>query len=232
MASAVWLWTATRLPTACASSTRAARLLGRVVPPPELFLVTGGPARRGRLEEIDAEPDLRAGQPADRPGPVRVDRFVARPGVRERKVRVPARLPDPAGDEDARARHQPDRDRTPEGQHLEIEWIDGASQVAHGGEARLEHEARVLRGVEREKLGASADFGPDRVRLVGVDDADEVDVEIHEARHDRGAGGVEPQSRPVPEFGRGRHALHAAFLDQERHVSARTGPAPVPEAAS
>ena len=165
-------------------------LLGRVVAPPQLFLVAGGAARGRRLEEVDAEADLGADQPAHRPGPVGVDRLVPRPGVRQREVRVPARLPDPAGGEDARARHEPDLDGAPEGQHLEVERVDGAGQVPHRGEARLEHEPRVLRRVEREELGAGADLGPDRVGLVGVDHADEVDVEIHEPGHDRAAGDV------------------------------------------
>ena len=141
-----------------------------------------------------------------------------------------ARLPYPAGHEDARAGHEPDRDRAPEGQHLEVEGVDGAGEVAHGGEARLEHEPRVLRRVEGEELGAGAHLGPDRVRLVGVDHTDEVDVEIHEPGHHGGRAGLKPRPAPVDHFGCGRHALHAAIPDHQRHLSPGAGPGPVPQA--
>ena len=74
------------------------------------------------------------------------------------------------------------------------------------------------------------DLGPDRVRLVGVDHADEVDVEIHEPGHDGGAGDVQARSGPAGALGRGRHALHAAIPDHQRHVAPSAGPGPVPEA--
>jgi hypothetical protein len=127
-------------------------------------------------------------------------------------------------------RHEVHRDGAPKGQHLEVERIDGAGQVAHGREARLEHQPSVLRRVEREELGPGAHLGPDRVRLVGIDHADQVDVEVHESRHDRAAAGVEPRSGPVPELGGRRHALYAPIPDHERHVASRAGPRPIPEA--
>jgi hypothetical protein len=143
---------------------------------------------------------------------------------------VPAGLPDPPGHDDAGARDQADRDRPPEGQHLEIEGVDGAGQVTHGREAGLEHEPGVLRGVEREELGPRAPLGPDGVRLVGVEDADQVDVQVHEPAHDGRGAGVEPGAGPAGQVGHGGYPLDAAPPDDQAALSpgGRAGAVPQP----
>ena len=84
--------------------------------------------------------------------------------------------------------------------------------------------------MEREELGAGAHLCPDRVRLVGVDHADEVHVEIHEAGYDGGvwdAGAGQPSRRAR----RRDHTVHAAIPDHQRHVSPGVSSGSVPKAA-
>ena len=55
-------------------------------------------------------------------------------------------------------------------------------------------------------------------------------MEVHEPGHDGGPAGVKARPGPAGAVGHGRHAVHAAAPDRERHV-APDGPAgAVPEA--
>lgn len=140
-------------------------------------------------------------------------------------------LADPAGREDPRAGNQADLDRPPQREHLQIQRVDRPGQVPDGGEAGLEHQAGVARRVERQQLRARGDLGPDRVGLVGVEDAHQVDVQIHQPRHDGRLAGIEPRSPPAVKLRGGHDALDALPTDEQPHVGAGLAAAPIPEPA-